>query len=291
MPTTTPTTDATLPGFKETQNRDARFRKECKDFADLCAKARSAGRDPGKLTNGLLHGLVFEARNAAGSVGRESMDALARAGKVRKGLYNEDVRPVVASLLAFAAKGGAMTEEEFAARGAECFAAVCGRADAVFRRLVAVAFPAQACAVFADGGRELRFARGEFPFRQFAALRREGEEGFDGGADVPVPEVLADPPAARERVEGLRAGRAGVVARLEDEGVEESVGELLRVAAGRAGGGVDSREGVAGLLEFRVGPVERPAVGEGGVVFRFGGVGLVRSDHVCVGSLCFRFRE
>ena len=151
MPTTTPTTDATLPGFKETQNRDARFRKECKDFADLCAKARSAGRDPGKLTNGLLHGLVFEARNAAGSVGKESMDALARAGKVRKNLYNEDVRPAVASFLAFAAKGGVLTEEAFAARGAEFFAAVGGRADAVFRRLVAVAFPAQACAVFADG--------------------------------------------------------------------------------------------------------------------------------------------
>lgn len=151
MPTTTPTTDATLPGFKETQNRDARFRKECKDFADLCAKARSAGRDPGKLTNGLLHGLVFEARNAAGSVGRESMDALARAGKVRKGLYNEDVRPSVASLLAFAAKGGTLAEGEFAARRAEFFAAVGGRAEAVFRRLVAVAFPAYACAAFTDG--------------------------------------------------------------------------------------------------------------------------------------------
>ena len=155
MPTTTPTTDsataATLPGFKETQNRDARFRKECNAFADLCAKARSAGKDSGKLTNGLLHALVFGARSAAGSVGKESMDALARAGRVRKGLYNEDVRPVVSSLLAFAAKGGAMTEEEFAARGAEFFAAVGGRADAVFRRLVAVAFPAHACAVYSDG--------------------------------------------------------------------------------------------------------------------------------------------
>ena len=155
MPKTTPTTecahDATLPGFKETQNRDARFRKECKDFADLCAKSRSAGKDPGKLSNGLLHALVFAARNAAGSVGRESMDALARAGKVRKGLYNEDVRPAVASLLAFAAKGGTLAEGAFAARRAEFFAAVGGRAEEVFRRLVAVAFPAQACAAFADG--------------------------------------------------------------------------------------------------------------------------------------------
>jgi len=155
MPTTTPTTDpatdATLPGFKETCNRDARFRKECKDFADLCAKARAAGKEPGKLSNGLLHALVFAARNAAGSVGKESMDALARAGKVRKGLYNEDVRPAVASLLAFAAKGGTLTEEEFAARRAEFFVAVGGCAEEVFRRLVAVAFPAQACAAFSDG--------------------------------------------------------------------------------------------------------------------------------------------
>ena len=122
-PTTDPATDATLPGFKETCNRDARFRKECKDFADLCAKARAAGKEPGKLSNGLLHALVFEARNAAGSVGRESLDAFARSGKVRKGLYNEDVRPAVASLLAFAAKGGSLTEAEFAAREAAFSAA------------------------------------------------------------------------------------------------------------------------------------------------------------------------
>lgn len=142
--------DATLPGFKETQNRDARFRKECKDFADLCAKARSAGKDPGKLSNGLLYALVFETRNAAGSVGKKSLDALARAGKVRKGLWNGDVRPAVESLLALAAKGGALTESEFAAREAAFSAAVGGRADAVFRRLVAVAFPAQGCAAFSD---------------------------------------------------------------------------------------------------------------------------------------------
>jgi hypothetical protein len=151
MPTTTPTTDATLPGFKETQNRDARFRKECKDFADLCAKVRAAGKSREEIPNGLVYALVFEARNGAGPVGKESLDALARAGKVRKGLYNEDVRPAVASLLALAAKGGALAEEEFAAREAEFFAAVGGRADAVFRRLVAVAFPAHACAAFTDG--------------------------------------------------------------------------------------------------------------------------------------------
>ena len=151
MPTTTPTTDATLPGFKETQNRDARFRKECKDFADLCAKVRAAGKSREEIPNGLVYALVFEARNGAGPVGKESLDALARAGKVRKGLYNEDVRPAVASLLAFAAKGGTLTEEEFAARETEFFAAVGGRADAVFRRLVAVAFPAHACAAFTDG--------------------------------------------------------------------------------------------------------------------------------------------
>jgi hypothetical protein len=142
--------DSALPNYRTLCRSDKTFQEECKSFKTLCAVVRAAGRKPETLMNGPLHHLVFDARNCAGSVGKESLSSLARAGKVRKDLSNEDVRPVVADLLAFAAKGGSLTETEFADREAAFFAAVGGRAEAVFRRLVAVAFPAQASPVLSD---------------------------------------------------------------------------------------------------------------------------------------------
>lgn len=142
--------DASLPDCRTLYRSDAKLQKACDAFARLHAAVRSAGRNPEKLTNGLLHALVFEARNDAGAVGAESLNALARRGRVRKDLWNGDVRPAVESLLAFAAKGGDLTEREFAVREAEFAAAVGGPARTVFRRLVATAFPAKAVAVFSD---------------------------------------------------------------------------------------------------------------------------------------------
>ena len=139
--------DASLPDCRTLYRSDAKLQKACDAFARIHAAARSAGRNPEKLTNGLLHALVFEARNDAGTAGTESLNALARRGRVRKDLWNGDVRPAVESLLAFAAKGGELTEREFAAREAEFAAAVGGPARTVFRRLVATAFPAKAVAV------------------------------------------------------------------------------------------------------------------------------------------------
>ena len=111
--------DASLPDCRTLYRSDAKLQKACDAFARLYAAVRSAGRNPEKLTNGLLHALVFEARNDAGAVGAESLNALARRGRVRKDLWNGDVRPFVESLLAFAAKGGTLAEGEFAARRAE----------------------------------------------------------------------------------------------------------------------------------------------------------------------------
>lgn len=145
-----PSHDAPLPDCRTLFRSDAKLRRELDAFAGLCAAARAAGRDPEKLSNGLLHALVFEARNAAGSVGKASLCALGRKGRVRRDLSNEDVRACVASLLSFAAKGGELTEREFAAREAEFSAAVGGPAPEVFRRLVAAAFPAKAVAVPSD---------------------------------------------------------------------------------------------------------------------------------------------
>ena len=125
-----PSHDAPLPDCRTLYRSDAKLRRELDAFAGLCAAARAAGRDPEKLSNGLLHALVFEARNAAGSVGKASLCALGRKGRVRRDLSNEDVRACVASLLAFAAKGGELTEREFAAREAEFSAAVGGSAIA-----------------------------------------------------------------------------------------------------------------------------------------------------------------
>ena len=147
---TEPSHDAPLPDCRTLYRSDAKLQKACDAFARIHAAARSAGRNPEKLTNGLLHTLVFEARNDAGTAGTESLNALARRGRVRKDLWNGDVRPAVESLLAFAAKGGELTEREFAAREAEFAAAVGGPARTVFRRLVATAFPAKAVAVFSD---------------------------------------------------------------------------------------------------------------------------------------------
>lgn len=145
-----PAPDSSLPSCRELYRTDAALRRECDEFLCLRSKARAAGRDPAKLSNGLLLSLVFQPRNAAGRVGAESLAALGRRGKVRPDLCNDDVRAVVADLLSFAVSGGVLDEEELAAREAAFSAAVGGRATAVFRRLVAVAFPAQACAVLFD---------------------------------------------------------------------------------------------------------------------------------------------
>lgn len=131
----------------------------------------------------------------------------------------------------------------------------------------------------AHGGRERRLAVGELPFRQVAALRREGEEGFDERTDVPVPEILADLPPAGQGGERLPADRSGLVARVEDKLVERPVHEGLRIPPHRANGGAEVLEGVAFLLEGLVGPIEGPIVREGGIIVGFGGVLGVRLDH------------
>ena len=157
--------DSALPDYRTLYWSDKTFQKECKSFKNLCATVRAVGRKPETLMNGPLHHLVFDARNEAGSVGRESLSSLAGRGKVRKDLWNGDVRPFVESLLAFAAKGGDLTEKEFADREAAFSAAVGGSATAVFRRLVAAAFPAETVAVYSDADldRLLRVLSAEVP--------------------------------------------------------------------------------------------------------------------------------
>lgn len=137
-----------LPEFKDTYKTDAAFRKECAAFERLCADARAAGESEEGPQGGVLYELVFEARSCVAAVPPgESLAALARKGLLRRDLCNDDVRPVVRDLLAFAAKGGVLTEEEYAAREAAFEAVIGGPAPAVFRRLVVAAFPAQTCAV------------------------------------------------------------------------------------------------------------------------------------------------
>lgn len=133
-----------FPEFKDTYKTNAAFRKACAAFERLCAEARAAGESEEGPQGGVLYELVFEARNGVAAVpSGESLAALARKGLLRRDLCNDDVRPVVRDLLAFAAKGGLLTEAEYAAREAAFEAAIGGPAPAVFRRLVAAAFPAQ----------------------------------------------------------------------------------------------------------------------------------------------------
>ena len=133
-----------LPDFRTVVKTDASFRKDCGIFAALCADARKAGRTAEGLSGGLLHGLVFEARNGVAAIsGAETLVGLAKRGLVRRDLCNDDVRGVVTGLFAFAANGGVLDEQVYAAREAAFEAAVGGPAPAVFRRLVAAAFPAQ----------------------------------------------------------------------------------------------------------------------------------------------------
>lgn len=133
-----------LPDFRTVVKTDASFRKECGIFNALCADVRKAGRAAEGLAGGLLHGLVFEARNGVAAIaGAETIFGLARMGLVRRGLCNDDVRGVVGGLFAFAANGGVLDEKEYAARETAFEAAVGGPAPTVFRRLVAAAFPAQ----------------------------------------------------------------------------------------------------------------------------------------------------
>lgn len=137
-----------LPEFKDTYKKDAAFRKECAAFERICAEVRAAGKDADGPQGATLYRLVFEARNDVAAVpSGEGLAALGRKGLVRRDLCNDDVRPVVRDLFAFAASGGVLTDEEFAAREAAFEAAVGGPAPAVFRRLVVAAFPAQTCAV------------------------------------------------------------------------------------------------------------------------------------------------
>ena len=133
-----------LPDFRTVVKTDASFRKECGIFSALCASARKAVRSAEGLSGSLLNSLVFEARNGAASIpGPETLGGLAKRGLVRRGLCNGDVRGVVSGLFGFAAAGGVLDEKEFAAREAAFEAAAGGPAPAVFRRLVAAAFPAQ----------------------------------------------------------------------------------------------------------------------------------------------------
>ena len=157
--------DSSLPDYRTLYRSDKTFQEECDSFKKLCAVVRAAGRKPEILMNGPLHHLVFDARNEAGSVGRESLSSLAGRGKVRKDLWNGDVRPFVESLLAFAAKGCDLTEREFADREAAFSAAVGGSAATVFRRLVATAFPSKTVAVYSDADldRLLRTLSAEVP--------------------------------------------------------------------------------------------------------------------------------